>query len=125
MAILQSSAAVFPVSDLERAVKHYELLGFRVTTYAGEEAYAYARRDHINLHFWEFDELDPLKNFSSVFVYVDDADRLAEEWQNATSTLEYECPTMLPQNTEYNLREGAHVDADGNLIRFAHSLEAD
>lgn len=125
MAILQSSAAVFPVSDLERAVRHYELLGFRVTTYAGDEAYAYARRDHINLHFWEYDDLDPEKNFSSVFVYVDDADVLANEWLSATEALDYACPTMEPQDTEYNLREGAHVDGDGNLIRFAHSLETD
>ncbi|MEE1621994.1 bleomycin resistance protein [Zafaria sp. Z1313] len=122
MATLEAAATVFPVIDIERAMSHYASLGFDVTGYDGDEAYAYARRDNVRIHLWEAPTLDPAENFASAFVYVDDADELATEWRRATDGRGYDSPTSDPVDTEYGLREGAHVDPDGNLIRFAHPL---
>ncbi|MGJ9401824.1 bleomycin resistance protein [Arthrobacter sp. KK5.5] len=120
MAILETSATVFPVLDIDRAMAHYALLGFDVTGYDGDEAYAMARRDGISIHLWEAPALEPEGNFASVFVTVDDADGLSTEWRGATADIAYDAPTSKPVDTEYGLREAAHVDPDGNLIRFAH-----
>jgi hypothetical protein len=122
MATLETSATVFPVLDIERAMAHYALLGFNVTGYDGDEAYALARRDGIAIHLWEAPTLAPENNFASVFVTVDDADGLAAEWRVATGGVDYDAPTSDALDTEYGLREAAHVDPDGNLIRFAHKL---
>lgn len=122
MVNLQLVAPVFPVSDINRAVSHYRALGFEVTEYDGDEAYAYARRDQVRVHLWEAPTLDPAENFASALIYVDDADALAAEWRAVSQAAEYDCPTSNPVDTEYQLREGAHVDPDGNLMRFAHRL---
>jgi hypothetical protein len=122
MVNLELAAPVFPVLDINRSIAHYRALGFDVTPFDGDEAYAYARRGAIRLHFWEAPGLDPAENFASAFIYVDDADALAAEWQAISAASEHDCPTSAPIDTDYRLREGAHVDPDGNLMRFAHRL---
>ena len=46
---------------------------------------------------------------------VPDADALAARWAGTGRT-------TAPVNTGYGLREGAHVDPDGNLLRFGSPL---
>lgn len=115
-------APVFPVLDLDRSVKHYSALGFEVSVYAGDEDYAYAKLGNVRIHLWQAPEIDPETNFSAAFIAVDDADLLASQWKAVSDAAEARCPTSLPVDTEYGLREGAHVDPDGNLMRFAHKL---
>jgi hypothetical protein len=47
-------------------------------------------------------------------VYVDDAETLYAEWRSSGASGRF----FEPHDTEYGLREGAHVDLDGNLLRF-------
>lgn len=115
-------APVFPVLDLARSVKHYTALGFDVANYDGDEDYAYAKLGNIRIHLWQAPGIDPEMNFSSAFIEVDNADLLATQWKAVSDAAEFRCPTSLPVDTEYNLREGAHVDPDGNLLRFAHKI---
>jgi hypothetical protein len=113
-----SVAPVLPVRDLEVAVHTYERLGFTVERYAGDAPYAFARRDAVHLHLSEVGNLDPLTSVVSVYLYVEDADALHDEWRAA------DVPGRLhpPQDTDYGLREGAFVDADGTLLRFGSRL---
>lgn len=115
-------APVFPVLDVDRSIEHYSALGFEVEKYDGDEDYAYAKLGDIRVHLWQAPGLDPETNFSSAFIEVDNADLLAERWKAVSDAADTHCPTSLPVNTEYGLREGAHVDPDGNLMRFAHKL---
>lgn len=117
-------APVFPVVELERSIAHYSALGFDVVKYQGDEDYAYAKIGNIRVHLWQAPGIDPETNFSSAFVEVDDADALAEDWKKVSEASDFNCPTSLPVDTEYGLREGAHVDPDGNLLRFAHKIAA-
>ncbi|NYE93790.1 hypothetical protein FHU41_000011 [Psychromicrobium silvestre] len=116
-------APVFPVTDLERSIAHYSALGFEVTKYEGDEDYAYAKRDRVRVHLWQAPGIDPETNFSSAFIEVNDADALAADWKKVSDASTLNCPTSLPVDTEYGLREGAHVDLDGNLLRFAHRID--
>lgn len=49
----------------------------------------------------------------AAYVRVDDADALAAAWATVPGGR-----TVPPVDTDYGLREGAHVDPDGNLLRF-------
>ena len=119
MSDFRKVAPVLPVGDLASAVDHYRLLGFDVRAYEGGAAYAYARRGEVDLHLAEVDGLDPLTSLTSVYLYVDDADALDAEWRAAGAG-----GRMVDlQDTDYGLREGAHVDPDGNLLRFGSPLE--
>ena len=110
------ASPVLPVSDLDSAVDHYRKLGFDVRVYDGGAAYAFAARNDIALHLAQVSELDPATNTSACYLYVDDADALYATWRQA----EIEGRLTAPVDTDYDLREGAHVDPDGNLLRFGN-----
>ena len=115
-ASITGMAAILPVRDLDRALAHYGALGFRVNPY--DEGYGYAVRGSADLHFSVHPDLDPRRNASAVYLYVDDADALYAEWRAAGVEGQF----FEPHDTEYGLREGAHVDRDGNLLRFGSQL---
>jgi uncharacterized glyoxalase superfamily protein PhnB len=53
---------------------------------------------------------------NSAYLFVDDADVLAEEWRSTGVEVH------TPQDTEWGQHEGAVVDPDGNVIRFGSSM---
>ena len=101
---------VFPVRDIDLAVEHYGRLGFAVRLYEGPDAYAFAEV--------QVDDLKPRRNMSAVYLYVDDADALHQEWSQA----EIDGRLVEPSDTSYGLREGACLDRDANLIRFGSGI---
>lgn len=115
-ASLTGMAAILPVRDLDAALDHYRRLGFRVHPY--DDGYGYAIRGSADLHLAVRRGLDPRQNASAVYVYVDDADVLYDEWRAAGVEGQF----FEPHDTEYGLREAAHIDRDGNLLKFGSQL---
>lgn len=111
---LRRVAPVFVTTDLARALEHYEQLGFTVEAYEGGNYYGYACRDGIEIHLAKVDGVDRRTSTSCAYLWVDDAKALHDEWAAAGVDGRLESPT----STTYGLVEGAHVDPDGNLIRF-------
>ncbi len=101
---------VLSVSSLERAVAHYRLLGFDVHEYDGEDAYAFAVMGGMEIHLQQDADAHPAR----VYLYVDDADALYARWRLARVPGR----TIAPEDADYGMREGAHVDPDGNILRF-------
>jgi DNA-binding MarR family transcriptional regulator len=109
---------IFPVRDLPGALAHYEKLGFTTLAYDGGEDYGFATREGVGLHLAAVPERrEPAPG--SAYLYVRDADALYEEWKRAGITGR----THPVEATPYRLREGFHVDPDGNLIRFGSPIE--
>lgn len=104
---------IFIVLDVPRAVAHYERLGF--TTSHHDDGYAFAHRDDLTIHLAGTDG-DPPPGGGSLYMHVNDADRLATDWHEAG--IEF----VEPQDFDYGKREGSHRDPDGNLIRFGSTL---
>jgi catechol 2,3-dioxygenase-like lactoylglutathione lyase family enzyme len=114
-------APVLPTRDVQRSLEHYRRLGFEVRAYRPEDGapgYGYLHWDEVDLHLSRWDEHDPLTTASQVYLYVDDADALHTQWQAAG----VEGRFIAPSDAEYGLREGAHVDPEGNLIRYGSWL---
>jgi Glyoxalase/Bleomycin resistance protein/Dioxygenase superfamily len=109
-------AAVLPVRDLDAALDHYRTLGFEVHPY--DNGYGYAVRGAADLHLSVRRGLDPRTNASAVYLYVDDAEALFAEWRAAGVEGQF----FEPHDTDYRLREAAHIDLDGNLLRFGSPL---
>jgi hypothetical protein len=114
-----SVAPVFPVADVMRAMEHYRQLGFEVSSHDRGTGYAFVNRGEVGLHLAKIDHLDPLTTTSAAYLYVDDADALATEWAAAGAEGRF----VEPVDTDYGLREGAHIDPDGNLLRYGSPLE--
>lgn len=110
-------APVLPVRDIDRAMEHYTRLGFDVSEYEGG-GYAFAKRDQVWLHLESAPGLPVEADGTQMYVYVADADALHAEWR-ASGAL----GVLMPLNdTEYGLREFAHFDPDGNLLRVGSWL---
>lgn len=110
---------IFPITDMQRSLRHYEALGFETKAYDGEYAFA-TLPGHGCIHLAVQHEHDPKVNAAATYLHVDDADELTIRWRRG-------CPegdTRDPVDTDYGLREGAHVDPDNNLIRFGSKLRA-
>ena len=71
---------IFTVADVQRAVNHYQRLGFSTSLH--DETYAFAHRDGLTIHLAHRD--DPAtEGPGALYLHVDDADQLAGEWRRA------------------------------------------
>ncbi len=113
MKALKRIAPIFAVRDLDAAIAHYKRLGFSTRIYEGG-GYAFASRDRIEIHLGVVPAGD--HRVGSAYLFVDDADRLAEEWLAAGVEVH------SPEDTEWGQHEGAVVDPDGNVIRFGSRM---
>jgi predicted enzyme related to lactoylglutathione lyase len=111
MATVKRAAPVFPVRNLEAAFAHYKRLGFATRTYEGG-GYGYLTRDDVELHVGVVPHVDKTGAKHTTYLFVDDADALAEEWSAAGVNVQ------MPIDTEWRQHEGSVVDPDGNVIRF-------
>ena len=107
---LRQFSPIFPVGDMAAALAHYASLGFSTFGYEGGGDYGFANRDGVSLHL----ALDPDHDPGTTYLSVRDADALYEEWSKP-GIGGVTRPVGL---MEYGLREGSHVDPDGNEIRF-------
>jgi uncharacterized glyoxalase superfamily protein PhnB len=104
----------FAISDMPRAAEHYARLGFEISYH--DKSYAFAQRQGLNLHLDLTDS--PTPGGGLLYVHVDDADQLAEEWRAAGVEVTW------PQDYPWGKHEGSHSDPDGNTIRFGSPVRA-
>ena len=114
MATARRAAPIVSVRDLDAAMDFYRRLGFSVHIYRTGVGYGFASRDGIEIHLGV-----PRREHhpSSAYLFVDDADQLAEAWQAAGIEV------FTPQYTEWGQHEGVLVDPGGNTIRFGSPME--
>jgi predicted enzyme related to lactoylglutathione lyase len=110
---MERIAPIFAVRDLAAAMDFYRWLGFAVRTYSGG-GYGFAAWRGIELHLGVVPEDD--QRVSAAYLFVDDADEVAAQWQEAGAALH------PPQDTEWGQHEGALEDPDGNVIRFGSPI---
>jgi hypothetical protein len=115
VARIERVAPGLPVTDLEVAFAHYRRLGFATREYEGG-GYGFLTRDGVELHLGVVPEVDNSGAKHSTYLFVDDADGLAQEWRVAGLEVQ------MPVDTEWGQHEGAVVDPDGNVIRFGSPM---
>ncbi len=119
--IFSSVAPVLPVTNLAEAVARYQpryqRLGFDAQQFEGG-GYAFASLGEVNLHLATVERVQPNESTVAVFLAVNDARALHDEWR----TVVIDGRLVLPVDTDYGLVEGAYVDPDGNLLRFGSPL---
>jgi DNA-binding MarR family transcriptional regulator len=116
---LRKFSPIFPVSDLAAALAHYACLGFTTSAYEEGDEYGFADRDGCGLHLAAHHGHDPADHGTVAYLYVRDADALYAEWTKPGIGGR----TTPVTDTPYLLREGAHTDLDGNVIRFGSFLD--
>jgi uncharacterized protein len=119
---LFSVAPGIPTTDMARTVEHYQRLGFTFSApgWAGppaEAGFAIGERDGVALHFAVKSDHDPSRTATWVYISVEDADELSAEFLASGAG-----QGRTPRDTDYKMRELAHIDPDGNLLLFGSPL---
>ena len=114
--MLRRIAPIFAVRDLPVSLAHYERLGFATRVYEGG-GYGFATRDGVEIHLGLVPDGDPRAIRGTAYLWVDDADALAEAWRAAGAEVH------SPEDTNWRQHEGVLVDPDGNTIRFGSPIQ--
>jgi hypothetical protein len=107
-------APIFPVRDLRVSLDHYRRLGFATREY-DKGGYGFVTRDGIEIHLGVV-PADPGSTPASAYLFVEDADALAQAWMAQGADV------RLPEDTEWGQHEGVLIDPDGNIIRFGSPI---
>jgi catechol 2,3-dioxygenase-like lactoylglutathione lyase family enzyme len=122
-------APILPVRDVRAALAHYRRLGFAVTAYddaSADPVYGFLDWNGVSLHLARVPDLDPERSVVACYVYVSDADALHAAWQAAgVGTDRVGGRLTAVTDTPYGLREFAHIDPDGNLLRVGAEARRD
>jgi hypothetical protein len=78
-----SLAAVLPTRDVNDALHRYRRLGFDVSPFRDGREHGYARRDNVNLHLAQVDDLNPSASLVATYSYVGNADDVHAESTDA------------------------------------------
>ena len=91
-------------------------LGFHEFGGADYDGYLMVQKDSIQIHFFEFKDIDPKENYGQVYIRTDDIDSLYHlaKLQNVISNELEHKPWMQ--------REFAIHDPDNNLLTFGQSM---
>ena len=86
---------------------------------ADYDGYLMVQRDNIQIHFFEFKELDPKENFGQVYIRIDNID----EWYQLALDQKISLPEAGHlQIKPWRQKEFSLLDPDNNLLTFGKSV---
>lgn len=94
-------------------------LGFRDVGKADFEGYLILEKDSIQVHFFEFTDLDPKENYGQVYIRTSDIDTLYQTLLNKHVNIH---PNGHLQIKPWGQKEFSLLDPDNNLLTFGQSL---
>jgi catechol 2,3-dioxygenase-like lactoylglutathione lyase family enzyme len=94
-------------------------LGFQEFGSSDHDEYLMVQKDRIQIHFFEFKELDPKENYGQVYIRTDDIDYLYQSMLDKNLSIH---PAGHLQTKPWGQREFAMLDPDHNLLTFGQSV---
>ena len=86
---------------------------------ADYEGYLMVQRDRIQIHFFEFRELDPNINYGQIYIRTDDIQKLYQSLMDNKVNIH---PQGSLQKKPWGQQEFSVLDPDHNLITFGQSI---
>jgi len=93
-------------------------LGFHEFGTTDFDGYLMVEKDQVQIHFFEFKDLEPKANYGQVYIRTDDIDRL----YNLYSTIGLIHPNGPLAIKPWGQGEFALLDPDSNLLTFGQSI---
>jgi hypothetical protein len=91
-------------------------LGFSVI--GDYESYLLIKKDQIEIHFFEFKELEPIENYGQVYIHTDDIDNLYHSLLDKKVKIH---PNGSLDTKPWGQKEFSLLDPDNNLLTFGQS----
>jgi catechol 2,3-dioxygenase-like lactoylglutathione lyase family enzyme len=108
-----------PMRD-KNATKDYYLnkLGFKQVGTTDYDGYLMIEKDAIQIHFFEFKDLDPKENYGQVYIRANNIDQLYQSLLDNKTTIHPNGPLQLKP---WRQKEFSLLDPDKNLLTFGES----
>lgn len=94
-------------------------LGFQEFGSADFDGYLMVQKDRIQIHFFEFKELDPKENYGQVYIRTDNIDQLYQSLLDNKVSIH---PNGHLALKPWGLKEFSLLDPDNNLLTFGQTL---
>jgi hypothetical protein len=107
-----------PMRDKRVTRKYYiNQLGFQEI--GDYEGYLMIQKDTIEIHFFEFKELEPKENYGQVYIRTNDIESLYKAMLDNNTKIH---PNGPLQTKPWGQKEFALLDPDSNLLTFGQSM---
>lgn len=105
----------------KNATKDFYLnkLGFLTFGNADHADYLMVERDSVQIHFFEFKDIDPTENYGQVYIRTNDIDKLYQSLLDKNTIIH---PNGLLQTKPWGQKEFSVLDPDNNLLTFGQSI---
>lgn len=94
-------------------------LGFELFGSADYDGYLMVQKDSIQIHFFEFKELDPTENYGQVYIRVDGIDSFYQTLLDKKVRIH---PNGYLEAKPWGQKEFSLLDPDHNLLTFGESI---
>jgi catechol 2,3-dioxygenase-like lactoylglutathione lyase family enzyme len=94
-------------------------LGFKEFGNSDYPGYLMVEKDNLQIHFFEFRELDPKENYGQVYIRTNDIDSLYQEMLDKNLTIH---PAGDLQIKPWGQKEFSMLDPDNNLLTFGQGV---
>lgn len=108
-----------PMRDKARTKEFYiDKLGFRQFGNTDYDEYLMVQKDNVQIHFFEFKDLDPKDNYGQVYIRTNDIEELYQSMLDNKIAVH---PAGHLQAKPWGQREFSLVDPDNNLLTFGQN----
>lgn len=97
-------------------------LGFHILGSKDWDGYLMLKKDEVEIHFFEFKELDPKENYGQVYIRVEDIDQLHQSLVEKGVQIH---PGGPLKNQPWGQREFSILDPDTNLLTFGQNISSE
>ncbi len=98
---------------------YLDQLGFEVFGVDNYDAYLMIQKDGIQVHFFEFRDLNPLENYGQVYIRTNDVEKLYRQFIENGIQIH---PAGRLEIKPWGMKEFAILDPDHNLLTFGQEL---
>ena len=98
---------------------YLDKLGFQELGNIDYEGYLMVTLDQIQIHFFEFKELNPYENYGQIYIRTNDIDRLYKSYIKRGVSIH---PNGHLTTKPWNQKEFSILDPDKNLLTFGQAL---
>lgn len=108
-----------PMRDKAITQDFYLRLGFKNVGNADYDGYLMVKKDAVEIHFFEFKELNPAENYGQVYIRTDNID---EVYQSMLAQQINIHPGGHLQTKPWQQKEFSLLDPDNNLLTFGQHI---
>ena len=108
-----------PMRNKEKTKAYYLSLGFREFGNGNHDEYLMVQKDNVQLHFFEFKELQPEDNYGQVYIRTNTIDQVYKEMIDKNLAIH---PNGKLQTKPWGQKEFSMLDPDNNLLTFGQAI---